>query len=329
MTRAKITHFTEEELRVADEAFMAYIQSRRKPPPKSIPQKEAVDADKRKKPVEKLAPEEVVIRERWTKLLEMIRKGRLESLKTQWESIRSLHEQEPAPLGAPSSIQASTQFPLVDTRLPAWVQEEGGVGAGGTLLQVATAAGEEAVVQWLLTDQHADPTILVPASTLGSAPASTVPSPAVSEDEDEALHPHRPAGGVRKAYDLANKKNIRNVFRRVAYANPDWWDWIGDADVPSALSPEMEEVEQRKTGVRRKGFKERMKEREDVKRAEQGREKERLEAAARVTRPPNVRSQNKTGPQGLGGPGAVSGVSAATLDSMVCLYRTKAVRASC
>ena len=91
----------------------------------------------------------------------------------------------------------------------------------------------------------------------------------------------------------------------------------------------MEEVEQRKTGVRRKGFKERMKEREDAKRAEQEREKERLEAAARVTRPPNVRSQNKTGPQGLGGPGAVSGVSAATLDSMVCLYRTKAVRASC
>ena len=138
--------------------------------------------------------------------------------------------------------------------------------------------------------------------------------------------PHRPAGDVRKAYDLTNKKNIRNVFRRAAYANPDWWDWIGDAHVPSALSPEMAEAEQRKKGVRRKGLKERMKEREDAKRVEQEREKERLEAAARVTQPPNVRSQNKTRPQRLGGPGAVPGASTATLDSMPPEMRTRIER---
>jgi hypothetical protein len=306
-------------MRAADEAFMAYLQSKRKPqPPKSTPQREAPEVDKRKKPVEKLSPEELVVRERWTKLLEMTRKSRLESLKTQWESIRSLSEQSSASLGPLSSTQQLNQPPLVDTPLPAWVQEEDGVGTGGTLLQVAAAAGQEVVVQWLLVDQHADPTISVPISTEAPVSPPTNPAtPVVSDDEDDASRSRRPAGGVRKAYDLANKKNIRNVFRRAAYANPDWWDWLGDAHVPSALSPEMEEAEQRKKGARRKGLKERMKEREDAKKAEEERqERERLAAAARVTPLSAAGGQNKTGPQRLGGPGAASVASAATLDAM-------------
>jgi len=248
----------------------------------------------------------------------MIRKGRLESLKTQWEPIHSASEQNLASLVPLSSVQESYQPPLVDTRLPWWVQEEDGVGVGGTLLQVATAAGQEAVVRWLLVDQHADPTIPVPRSTLMHAPTPTnSTTPATSEDEDEASHPRRPAGGMRTAYGLASKKNVRNVFRRAAYTNPDWWDWLGDAHVSSVLSPEMEEAEQRKKGARRKGLKERMKEREDAKKAEQERQEERLAVASgRAIPVPPAGNQNKTGPQRLGGPGPASGSGVMTLDAM-------------
>lgn len=297
---------------------MAYVQSKRKPqPPKPTPQREATEVHKRK-PVEKLSPEEALVRERWTKLLEMTRKGRLDSLKTQWESIRSLSEQNTASFGPLSSTQQLNQPPLVDTRLPVWVQEEDGVGAGGTLLQVASAAGQEVVVHWLLVDQGADPTISVPISTAVPIPPPVNPTTAAtSDDEDDASRSRRLAGGVRKAYDVASKKNIRNVFRRAAYANPDRWDWLGDAHVPSVLTPDMEEAEQRKKGVRRKGLKERMKEREDAKKAEQERqERERLAAAARSDPLPTARGQNKTGPQRLGGVGAASGPSAGTLDAM-------------
>ncbi|KIL54061.1 hypothetical protein M378DRAFT_93200 [Amanita muscaria Koide BX008] len=49
------------------------------------------------------------------------------------------------------------------------------------------------------------------------------------------------------AYDLARVKAIRDVFWRCAGIHPGWWDWFGKADVPSALSKEMEEGKGQRT----------------------------------------------------------------------------------
>lgn len=270
----------------------------------------------------------------------MVRKGRLEALQTQWASLTSLREHGELPLGPlPSSSQSSSDSslatpPLVDTRIPLWVREEDGVGAGGTLLHAAAAAGQESIVQWLLLEQRADPTIPLPSSSLSSAgkqiaATTKMSSPAISDDEDDSA-PRRQSTGVRKAYDLATTRNVRNIFRRAAYAHPDWWNWLDDHDsgggsgahVPSVLSPEMEEADQRKKGVRRKGLKERMKEREEAKKAEA--------AAAPPSAPPPAApaplAGKKGGPQKLGGPNTGGAVSSATLDAMSPEMRAKIER---
>lgn len=352
LTRVKITHFTEDELRAADDAFIAFLQSKRKPQPvKPTIQPQSADSEKKRKEVEKLPPEEVALRERWTKLLEMVRKGRLESLQTQWTALLAFAKAidgsvAPLPLGPlptssdPTSDTSSASQslpPLVDTRIPSWVREEDGVGPGGTLLHAATAAGQETVVQWLLIEQRADPTILLPLSTSPSINTQKVAiaTPTVSDDEDESALRRSITGG-RKAYDLASSRSMRNVFRRAAYEHPDWWDWLGGggdgddgddrgggAHVPSALSPEMEEAEQRKKSARRKGLKERMKEREEARKAELERAEKERAAAAAVTAASVLatgggsRKAGGGGPQRLGGSGAAIGsANQATLDAM-------------
>lgn len=162
----------------------------------------------------------------------MVDKGRLEPLKAFWDR---------GALGIGS----------IDAQIPEWTGER-----RTTLLQVAAQAGREDVIHWLLEEAHADPTVPVAQGKIGEL-----------EDEgnksDDSNGPViLPAGHRRTAYDLARTKGVRDVFRRCAAAHPDWWDWFGAGHVPSGLSKQMEDDREEKKKIRRKGLKERVKERE-------------------------------------------------------------------
>jgi hypothetical protein len=76
-------------------------------------------------------------------MLEMVRRGRLDALKSFWD-------REGESVGG------------VDARVPDWAEKD---DAGFTLLQVAASAGQEEVVEWLLEELEADPTLPVDGQT--------------------------------------------------------------------------------------------------------------------------------------------------------------------
>jgi len=49
----------------------------------------------------------------------------------------------------------------------------------------------------------------------------------------------------KTAYAVASTKGVRDAFRRYMAAAPQQWDWAA-ADVPSALTPEMDQHQQAK-----------------------------------------------------------------------------------
>jgi len=226
----------------------------------------------------------------------MIRKGREDVLKSFWEK-------EGEGLGG------------VNVEIPGWLREEESKGCGGTILQVASASESEEIVRWMLFDLKADPTIPVPSSYVSDAP----PPPALADgqgdqggaesDPGASVSISTSTGGThRTACDLASSRAIRNVFRRCAYAHPDLWDWLGAARVPSVLTPEMEVEQDKKKGIRKRGLKERMKEKEEMARAKAA-ENEKLRLELEKEREASERakakssSSSKSGPQKLGGSG--------------------------
>ncbi|KAG8965651.1 hypothetical protein FRC03_000346 [Tulasnella sp. 419] len=270
MTRVKITRLTEEELKAQDQAILDSLP-KPKPIPKPVAQ-EVASATTPSRP--KLSKEEELIRDKWRRFLDMIRRGRTESLKSFWEKESSaLLDSDP------------------NAKVPDWVDASEGGGAGWTLLQIASAAGQDEVVRWLLEDLRSNPCIALPAGTSYGDPDGN------NSDSDAPVS----SSNRRVAYDVASTKQTRNVYRRLAWAHPDWWDWVGEGRVPSALSPAMEEEREKKKTGRRKGMREKAKEREAA------RLKEQAEAAARnppipastpKAQPP--KPEPKSGPQKLG-----------------------------
>ncbi|KAI0255834.1 hypothetical protein BJV78DRAFT_1173686 [Lactifluus subvellereus] len=256
LTRVKTSHLTEEMLREQDEAYLASL-----PKPRAKPQVPASPpvATKAKEP--QLSKEEGLIRDKWTRLLDMVSRGRLDALKDFWE-------REGDGLGK------------IDAKIPPWAGER-----VATLLQYAAQSGQEEVTEWLLNEAHADPTI-------------EVPSEAAVTEQDNPERSRITRGLHRTAYDLTSSRAVRDIFRRSAGTHPDWWDWLGAGHVPSILSQEMEEERDEKKKVRRKGLKDKIKERES-------REKERasqLEEVVDVPVPePSTRSEPNSGPRRLGG----------------------------
>ncbi|KAL1747893.1 hypothetical protein HDZ31DRAFT_30881 [Schizophyllum fasciatum] len=130
LVRAKVSHFTEEELQAQDAA------ARPKPrPAPAAPSAPAPAAEKPRAP--KLTPEEQALRDKWARLLDMVARGRLEPLQAFWA-------REGGALGGP------------DARIPAWAPEARGAR---TLLQLAAREGQADVARWLLADAGADPTV--------------------------------------------------------------------------------------------------------------------------------------------------------------------------
>jgi len=190
----------------------------------------------------------------------------------------------------------------VDARMPEDVSD--GV-QGETLLVFAARKGQEEVVRWLLEDARADPTIAVLRSAIAGVTDSLYDD---VEEEDDATRPI--IGGTRRtAYDFARTRSVRNTFRRCAADHPDWWDWLGvgegGARVPSVLSKEMEEGRDEKKKARRKGLKDKVREREAL---QQEKEKEKKQESLKVVEPPKpaapippTRPPKEDGPRKLGG----------------------------
>jgi len=283
LTKVKVTHFTEADLKAQDEAYLASL-----PKPRPVP----VPTQPKEKPVQpqppKLTKEEEVLKEKWGRLLEMVSRGRLEPLKAFWEK-------EHASLVGGGGGGIDIGVPRV-----------AGEHQGQTILQVAASSGQEEVVRWLLEEKDADPTVDVPSET------SII-------DPDDATPSKR-----RTAYDLASTKEVRNVFRRCAGSRPDRWDWFGAGKIPSALTTDQEEQRDEKKKVRRKGLKDKIKEREARQPTPEPEPEPEVEVKQMVGA-----FQEKTGPRKLGGTtGDNSAVLGLTPEMRAKLERERRARAA-
>lgn len=285
LVQAKVSHLTEEALRAQDEVYLASL-----PKPKPHPTQPAPESSEKPRPA-RLTKEEELYHEKWSRLLDMVLKGRLEPLKGFWE-------REGEDIGG------------VDAPIPEWTGDR-----RASLLQVAAQAGHEAVVEWLLCDLHADPTTPLPLAWTRDG--------GIESDGSDVERPL--AGSRRTAYDLARSRAVRDVFRRCAADHPDWWDWFGVAHVPSALSKEKEEERDDKKKQRRKGLKEKMREREVRER-----ERERnSEVVVPVEEPPKVKKEPPSGAQKLGGSsGSTDGIAGLTPEMRARVERERRARAA-
>ncbi|KAI0644179.1 hypothetical protein C8Q79DRAFT_132200 [Trametes meyenii] len=302
LIRVKVSHLTEDALRAQDEALLASLP---KSKPQSTPALEPAEKIKEKPTQPQLSPEELRFRNKWIRLLDMLKRGRLDTFKGFWE-------REGASLGG------------IDTAVPEWADER-----GGTLLQVAAHANQEETVRYLLEDLRADPTVNVPIQRAG-VPAE--PEDSGAESDTDAPRLPRTRGGRRTAYDLARTKEVRNVFRRCAAVHPDWWDWLGTehggARVPSVLSADMEEGRDEKKKARRKGLKDKVREREA-----RGREREGSTTPPPATEPPKttrlLKQEPTSGPRKLGGStAAAESIAGLTPEMRAKIERERRARAA-
>ena len=283
LTRPKVSHFTEEDLREQDEVYLASLP---KPKPKPLPTVIERQVEKVLQPA--LSKEEESLRERWSRLLEMVHKGRLDALK-------SFLDRESSSMGG------------IDAQIPEWTGEK-----QATIFQIAVALGHEEMTRWFLEEARVDPTIPVPfRKAVGDEDANN------SELEAAAK------GSRRTAYDLATKKSIRDIFRRAAAAHPEWWDWFGAARVPSALSQDMEEDREKKQKAKRKVLKERIKERQA---REDDREKE--PPRVHEVEEPGVPVENASSRRLGGSSGATDGVAGLTPEMRARVERERRARAA-
>jgi len=221
----------------------------------------------------------------------MVTKGRLDALFLNRESASSLGRVDAA------AMPGWTGFKYV------------------TILQLAVVHGQEEVVQWLLEEAGANPTILLPSQRTAG-----------SDGDDEVINSNvdlagASKGACRTAYDLAKTKVVRDVFRRAAAAHPDRWDWLGAAHVPSALSQAMQEEQEEKKKVRKKGLKDRIKERQ-----EKADEKAELQTMNEV---PAETAASSSFSQRLGGvSGTADGVSGLTPEMRAIVERERRARAA-
>ncbi|KAL7417688.1 hypothetical protein BDY24DRAFT_375751 [Mrakia frigida] len=301
LTRVKTSFLTESALAELESAYIASLTPKpqsRSTPSSNLPPSKSIASKA------KLSEEEERDRERWRRLVEMIRKGKMDPLGAFWEKW---------------SIGMGFGDGRGDGSLPGWLWEEEGKGKEGTLLMVAVVAGQEEVVRWLLEEKKMDPTVAVPSSSATkpsrnetTASGALIPSTTKEEQEDDAKPDDDATGSAsappfRTAYDLSPNRSIRSVFRRTAHTHPELWNWTslspGGARVPSGLSAEMEEDQNAKKGERRKGLKEKMASRKKKEEVEE------LEVEPAVV----VEKEKKAAPAGrVGGPqrlgGAVEGV---------------------
>ena len=273
LTRIKVAHLTPEELAAQDDAHREAVaralrasdaQQHARPRVRTREQEGPSHAQK------KGEKKESRVRERWERLVTMVRRGKIDALTNFLTRHQDLLESarcssltggagdrgdgsdgNDAAAGSFAYVQAK----LIDVPLPSWWRESEARSSRTivptTLLQLAAAADQPDMVHYLLVEQRADPTLPVLPLRPESMSSSSSSSSAFAH---------------RTAYDLCGGKASRTVFRRVMAEQPDWYAWdemgVGGARVPSALTAEMQEAQSSKARTRRAAMREKMRERE-------------------------------------------------------------------
>lgn len=205
----------------------------------------------------------------------------------------------PAPVAAPK-LSAEEEAKIARTKRIDEMVRKGRVEAlkpmyekypaeiDSTLLGVAASSSQEEMIRYLILEAKVDPTV-----TLDNG---------------------------KKAYELASTKGARNMFRRVAYDNPSLWDWTA-ARVPSGLSEEAEAAQNQKKADRRKGMREKLKERAAARAVEE--EEKEPEPVQ-----PAVPASSGSGPQKLGGAGGAAGLAGLSAEMRQQIERERRARAA-
>lgn len=265
LTRVKVAHLTPEELAAQDDAHREAMaralrasdaqQHSVKPQP-ARPERQNTSAQ-----------HDARVRERWERLVTMVRRGKLDALANFVQQHAHLLEEAMQAEDAEAYADAK----LVDAPLPLWWrQSEARTGAvPTTLLQLAAISGQADVVHYLLVEQRADPTLPVLGST---------------------TH--------RTAYDLCPSKATRAVFRRLMAEQPTWWAWDemgpGGARVPSALTAEMADAQASKARNRRTAMREKIREREAKQQAAEADAKAKAEKEAEAKKEAEASAKSST-----------------------------------
>lgn len=122
--------------------------------PKPKPVQMAPKLEAAKPAVPKFSAEELLERDRWDRIIDMVQRGRLDAALTFFD--------KQAAEGRPTEQWTGL--------LPSWVRDN---GHNQTLLHVASANDQADVARWLLESARADPTLTVPVDdTAASAPYS-------------------------------------------------------------------------------------------------------------------------------------------------------------
>lgn len=310
LTRVKVAHLSAEQLAAQTDAQReAITQALRADAAAHAPAPPAPPVQRA--PRARRDEHEARRRVRLERLVSMVRKGKVDAL----DALLTRHEADllrPGGWDAPRSDDAAQR---INAPLPTWWRRGEAKSAASTvpatLLQLAALAGQAEVVQYLLVERRADPTL---------------PVPRVPTEEEEAPAPE---AAHRTAFDLASSKPARAVFRRLMADQPEWWDWAGmgpgGARVPSALTSEMEEAQASKARNRRAALRERAREREAKAAAKPAPEP----APEPVPEPAPAPAPKPTrGPQKLGG-GGPAGADAGLSDEMrMRVEREKRARAA-
>lgn len=283
LTRVKVAHLSAEQLAAQTDAQRdAIARALRADAASRAP---AVAAPAPKAQRERRDQRETLRRERFERLVSMVHKGKLDAL----VQLLARHETDllrPGGWDADAEAGVDADRQRIDAPLPAWWRASEGRSAAAlvpaTLLQLAAQAGHADIVQYLLVERRADPTL-------------PVPRPPAAEDA--------PAPPHRTAFDLCSSKQARAVFRRMMAEQPEWCDWgemgEGGARVPSALTTEMEEAQATKARTRRTALRERARERE----AKAGTPRSSTPEAADPQPPTETRAAATRASQRLGGGG--------------------------
>jgi len=328
LTRVRVRHDTEEEMQAKDEAYRAQLensarsrQERRNQEKEKLRRemeaKEVALAAKKKAAGSKLDEKEVLRRERLTRLIDMIRKGRIENTinhleKYERELLKPTGWESEGRDGEPDDVDDAVEQSQrrVNTLLPFWWRyqdaREKGVTLNkeedetltgvrqqlipSTLLQVAAEGGHENQVSYFLIERRSDPTIAVlPPPYLDSA----------KDDTDVvARFPHR------TAYDVCTSRDARDVFRRLMASQPDWCNnWsgmeVGGARVGKALTSEMEEAREKEEKVRdkRQAMKEKARQRQQAEERQKAHEIDvaAIKEAVAAPPPPSSTIKNRLG----------------------------------
>ncbi|KAG0007291.1 hypothetical protein BGZ80_004847 [Entomortierella chlamydospora] len=169
-----------------------------------------------------------------SKLIDLVKKGRTEAM----SSHLLKHGIDPSML---LPLTSSSEYDI--RRTP-------------TILHLASHHGQASVVKVLLEKHIADPTVTA------SSAVENHQDPETTEDGASSL-----GTSSFTAYDIAKDKETRNAFRRSMALLPDAWDWVGQAHVPSALTPEMEAEQERKAKEKSRKLQEAERERKKTREA--------------------------------------------------------------